>query len=305
MLIWVTTSLLSSFSPITYAQNQRTAPSAITTTEIKLWVGGMSPALRDYEIDIFNAALAQHATEYPPYRVEYIHRHMSAERSKIETERGINIHAHYASEWLGQFVDSANVHLLGYPFMQEKLGLRKCITLKKYLPRFQKVNTEADFVALRVGQQRGWVDINVYQHRGVTVAESEDYSSMFAMLERDRFDCLPMSVLEIDRVIRDQKDNYPTLVIVPSLYIFYPIPVYLGVTRYKPELVERLARGFDELFADGTANRLFLRHYASADTQLQDQNPRLVVLKNPVISEQRNQAIIERFVKSVQVTPLP
>lgn len=301
MLVCVTVHLL----PLVHAQPQRTAPSAISTTEIKLWVGGMSPALRDYEIDIFNAALARHASEYPPYRVEFIHRHMSAERSKIETERGINIHAHYASEWLGQFVDSANVHLLGYPFLQEKLGLRKCVTLTKYLPRFQRIESEADFVEFRIGQQRGWVDINVYQHRGMTVVESEDYSSMFAMLERDRFDCLPMSVLEIDRVIRDQKDSYPELVIVPGLYIFYPIPVYLGVTRYQPELVERLARGFDELFTDGTATQLFAVHYANTDTQLQDPNPRLVVLKNPVISEQRNQEIIKRFIKKVHVTPLP
>jgi len=269
-----------------------------TTTEIKLWVGGMSPALRDYQIELVETSLERTAKQYPPYHISYNHRPMSAERSKIETERGVNVHAHFASEWLGQFVDSSKVTLINYPFMKDRLGLRKCITLKKLLPRFQALKTGEAFKALRIGQQRGWSDISTYTHHGMEVVESEDYQSLFAMLQRERYECLPMSVLEIDRALNDQLKHYPDFTIVPNVYIFYPIPVYLSVSRFQPELAKRLTKGLGDMYEDGTVDALFKRHYNNTDINLSNTAPRVFILNNPLIPVDKNTKVINSFITS-------
>lgn len=277
------------------ASEQRTAPSMMVTTEIKFWVGGMSPALRDYQIELVRQALERTADDHPPYHITYNYRPMSGERSKIETERGTNVHIHFSSEWQGQFVDSDNVHMLRFPFLKQMLGLRKCITRQSMLPRFDDVTTMDAFNQLAMGQQRGWSDNLTYTQRGMTLVEAEDYQSLYPMLERGRFDCLPMSVLEIDRAVADQLDRYPDLVVVPGVYIYYPIWVYLSVTKFQPGLAERLQEGLTMVFADGTADRLFNKHYKAADTQLKDPGARLFILDNPAMPDATNQAVINEF----------
>lgn len=273
--------------------------------EIRLWVGGMSPALRDYEVALFKEALLRTAKPSRPYQVTLLHRPMSAQRSKIETERGTNVHAHFTSTWYGDFVDSNNVHLLHYPFFQNKLGLRKCLTREKNLPHFKNVKSIEALKTLKLGQQRSWIDVEIYSRNGIPVVEATDFENLFRMMERDRFDCLPLSVLEIDKVLEEQKKNHPDLVVVPDLYIFYPIPVFLSVSRFQQGLADRLDHGLSILFKDGTALRMFEQHYKSVDMHVEDSSDRLIVLENPLMSKEQNEAVIQRFLNGVNVASAP
>jgi hypothetical protein len=104
-LLWM---LIAPFAPSTsFAAPPTTAvtTSIAPTFQIKFWVGGMSSSLRDYQVELVEAALKLTDADSPPYYISYDHRPMSAERSKIATERGESIHAHFSSEWHGDFVN--------------------------------------------------------------------------------------------------------------------------------------------------------------------------------------------------------
>jgi len=286
-LVFMTITLSSSL----FAQSSNLSDR----TDIKFWIGGMSPALREYQSDLIISVLDKTLSDYPPYSINFNRRIMSAQRSKLETERGTNIHAHFSTGWVGSFVNQENVFLLDYPYLKERLGLRKCIALKEFLPRFGKVRHIDDFKKLRIGQQRGWSDSKVYSHHNTTVIESVDYSSLFDMLEHDRYDCFPLSVLEIEKAMEEQLGKYPNLVIVPDLYIFYPIPLYLSVSKNQPLLAKRLTAGSERILADGSLNTLFDRHFKYSDNALNQASSRIFILDNPLISREQNQAVITRF----------
>jgi len=300
-LLALVVALLSSVSDA----NPKTLPTAEFRQPIRLWVGGMSVALREFEVDLFEQALTRTEDKYPPYELTLLNRPMSAQRSKIETERGTNVHAHFTSTWYGEFVNSGNVRLLHYPYFQNKLGLRKCLTRKPYLPRFESIHTAEDVKQLRLGQERSWIDVEIYARNGATVVKAAGFDNLFKMMSRDRFDCLPLSVLEIDRVQKEQLDTYPDLVIVPDLYIFYPIPVYLSVSRFQQGLADRLDEGLNQLFIEGSALRLFNEYYKHTDMHLNAANPRLVIFENPLIAKEQSDSVITQFLASIKTTPLP
>jgi len=294
-LLWV---LLALFAPTTSLAAQATkavTTSLVTPFEIKFWVGGMSPSLRDYQVELVEAALKLTDVDSPPYYISYNHRPMSAERSKIATERGQSIHAHFSSEWHGDFVNKKNVYLLDYPFLKDRLGLRKCITLSNKLPMLSGIDSLEKLKALRIGQQSDWTDIIAYSNQGMEVVAAEDLHSLLSMLERNRYDCMPMSVLEIDRTIADQIGNHPELVVAPDLYVFYPMSVYLSVSKSQPLLYQRLKLGLDQLFSDGTAAKLFDKHYGKFNNELNTRSPRVFVLPNPLLPSKKNNAIIDAF----------
>jgi len=277
--------------------------STKTPVDIKFWLGDMTPQLLEYNLKIVRATLNRKASDYPPYELSFNSKKMSPERWKLEAEEGVSMHTHFSGEWQGLKKDLVDVRLITRPYLKERLGLRKCITTKQQLSKFSQLSNFQQLAKLRVGQVRGWPDTQPYRTQNIHVVEAETYDALYSMLSRGRFECLPLSVLEIERALQEKQDAHPDLVIVPKLYFYYPLPVYLGVSLRIPGLADRFENGLDEMFSDGTMDRLFSQHFRSQHIRIETTGSDVFILDNPLIDTELNATLINRFISEITTHP--
>ena len=134
----------------------------------------------------------------------------------------------------------------------------------------------------------------------IEVVEAQKFDALFPMLMRQRFDYVPLSMLEAQTALVEHKLTYANLAISKDISLFYPIPFYLYVNAQRPRLAERLEKGLKIALEDGTVERLFNKHFFYVGAELQNTTKRLVVLNNPLISREKNQQYLHQFLQKYQ-----
>ena len=106
-----------------------------------------------------------------------------------------------------------------------------------------------------------WTDVKIYQYAGLHVVNADRYANLYPMLAKGRFNFLPLSILEIDTELEKQQSFYDELMVHEKIYIFYPLPVYLSVTKALPELIERLRFGIKKVIGSGDFQTIFHKYF--------------------------------------------
>lgn len=255
-LFWLALSVLG-LSEIGYAQ----VPDA-AIQEVRHHVGGWSKQIQAYQIDLLNTILGLSEPEYGAYRLVIDYRKLTANRWNIGISKG-DIHSSFKTDLISADEEALEVNYLSYPFAKSLLGLRRLIIRKEDIGVFAHIKDSSDLRALRVGQGRFWPDASVYKQAGIHVVPGESLDELFPMLKKKRFDFLPLSVLEVDEFF-PSKGELNELTIADNLSIFYPIPVYMAVSKSAPDVEIRLAAGLRKLYDPANrkiADELFSRHF--------------------------------------------
>lgn len=271
------------------------AGGAHAQTVVKHYGSGYSPSIDAYLFSVLTQTLEQTRSSHGDYRLQLYRRPLSASRAKLETERGELINVLFSSHWTGKLVDPSRVTRIELPIFQGFLGLRELIVLRESIAEIEEIRTRAQFEQLRAGQGAGWPEVDILQSNGIKVAEGHLFEALFAMLLRERFDYLPLSVLEARPALAHMKRSYPTLAIEESLQIFYPVPFYLWVPADEPELAERLRAGLSLAQQDGSLEGLFQQHFGALLTRTGTRPPRLVILENPLIEPELGARLTQQF----------
>ena len=264
-------------------------------TVIKHYNQGYTPQLRSYLTEVLQLTLDRTAEEYGPYDLQFFSDFLSTNRSKLETEKGVLLDVLFSSHWRGHFVNTQNVIPVEFPVLEGMLGLRSLVVKQDNLAQLQGAEGPANFQGLVAGLGSNWVDVEILKANQIQVVEAQKFDTLFPMLAHKRFDYVPLSVLEAQATLKEQRSGHPDLATSAELYLFYPIPFYLYVNARRPELAERLERGLQAALADGSIDRLFSRHFSYVQDQLQQQPKHLVLLNNPLISAEKNRQYQEQF----------
>lgn len=264
---------------------------------IKHYNQGYTPLLRLYLTDVLKLVLDKTTAEYGSYELQYFSAAMSANRSKLETEKGVHIDLLFSPHWRGHFVDPEKVIAVEFPVLNGMLGLRKLIATEATWQRLKKTENLMNFKNLVAGLGASWIDVEILKANHIQVAEAQTFDALFPMLVRGRFDYIPLSVLDAQTALTTRKINYPGLSLNRDISLFYPLPFYLYVNVHKPELAERLERGVQTAMADGSIDALFEQHFFYVRAEIRTQKRKLVVLNNPLISEERNAFYLQQFLQ--------
>lgn len=262
---------------------------------IKHYNQGFSPLLRVYLTDVLKLTLDATTPEYGPYEMQYFSQFLSANRSKLETEKGVLLDLLFSPHWRGHYVNADNVIAVEFPVLNGMLGLRSLILTQENLPGLQRSLNPADFKQMIAGLGAKWVDVEILAANHIHVVEAQKFDALFPMLMHKRFDYVPLSVLEAQTALVEHRLTYSNLVISEDISLFYPIPFYLYVNAKRPELAERLQRGLERVTADGSLDRLFDRHFGYVHAELKNTRKQLVVLQNPLISPEKNAEYVRQF----------
>lgn len=269
--------------------------AAKDVTRVRHYDKGYSPLLQVYLTEVLKAALDKTEPEFGAYEIDFYSRHLSSNRSKIETERGALLDVLFSTHWSGAFVNAENVIKLEYPIFEGMLGLRRLVVTQARHVDFGQLQSREDFLRFSAGQGSSWTDIEVLKANGVKVVESQLFDGLFPMLSKHRFDYLPLSILEAQTALQDKGMQFDTLLLSDDVCLFYPMPFFLYVNAARPELAERLDKGLQLVLKDGTVERLFAQHFYYIKPFFTEGVTKLVVLRNPIMSESENRAAVQYF----------
>lgn len=134
----------------------------------------------------------------------------------------------------------------------------------------------------------GWPDNDVYRGEHIELYEAKGYQALFPMLMHGRFECIPLSVLEIEGTLKDAQVEYPDMTIAPNFYIFYPMNLSLVVTGYREDIVRRMQAGFKKVIGSKKHIKLLNKFYPNITPDAAVGPVSVVFLHNPNLTPHEN-----------------
>lgn len=131
------------------------------------------------------------------------------------------------------------------------------------------------------GQGHDWPDTQILRSHGLPIKVSSSYGSLFRMLQAQRFDYFPRSVLEIWDELEHPRGKH--LRIDENLLIRYPTALYFFVSKQRPDLAQTLQKGMEIALADGSFDHLFDQHFAVPLARAQLTQRTVIELTNPLL----------------------
>ncbi|HEY9101149.1 hypothetical protein [Chitinimonas sp.] len=254
------------------------------TTEVR-YLLGQSLADRRYEYywGLLDAALKATSAEQGPYLMTPSGVSMSPARAALEVESGgqINIIVRTTSPALEKQLRPVRI-----PLDKGLTGYRLFLVRSESQGAFDKVDKLSDLAPFKIGQGKGWVDVQILRESGLQVVEGETYDGLFQMLRAGRFELFSRGVNEISGELASARQQHQALAIERHLLLYYPLPRYFFVSR-TPEgerLAARLEAGLLRLMQSGEFDRRYMAYKQQALAGLSLAGRRVLRLPNPTLS---------------------
>jgi hypothetical protein len=243
----------------------------------------------DYQVAALHLALDKTKNQYGSYKITRVTKEFSTARARREVNRGVLLNIH-GGPWRPPETDPKNFQenniAVNVTLMNGLLGYRKLFIRREDIHKFNHITSEEQLKKLTAGQGRGWVDINVYRENNFPVDDTASYYLLFPMLIGKRFDYIAMSVLEIESILKREKDLTEKITVAENLILYYPLPVIFYVSPKEPTMAKRVEEGLTMAKKDGSLDKLFYDYFQSEVDELKRAKPRYFILKNSLIPKE-------------------
>jgi len=173
------------------------------------------------------------------------------------------------------------VNPIRLPLLKGLFGWRVPLVLEKNKDMFLQKQTDVEFKQHIAGQLYTWSDTKILESNGIKVLKGSKFLGLFTMLEKERFDYFPRSMLEVEEEY--QRFKHHGIIIEPNIILHYPTAYYFYVSKQNVELHNDIRNGLELAIADGRLNTLFKQHFGDIITRINLKNRRLIELNNPFL----------------------
>ncbi|MFL6600969.1 MAG: substrate-binding periplasmic protein [Steroidobacteraceae bacterium] len=229
----------------------------------------------DYAFQLLQIALSNAGTEY---RIQMARVAMNQDRGVLEIEAGRTIDV---APLPTSAEREARLLPIRIPIYKGALGWRIGLIRKGDQELFARVDTLQDLKGVRLAQAPEWPDTKILQANGISVIAAQGYEGLFKMLEAQRFDYFPRSVMEI---WDEQANNADTLVVEPHLALHYYYDAYYMVNRKNTRLAQDIRDGLERAIRDGSLDKLFQQYFGERIRKAHLETRRVIELQNPLLS---------------------
>jgi hypothetical protein len=263
-----------------------------TNTSVKHNFSGWSTAFKDFQKDLLKEVFEVTKNDYGSYELHFVDQKMTTNRAIQIAESG-DTHSGFSTSWGSIENEETNNSLYAYPYVNTLLGLRQCVIHKNNAQKFTSIKNIEDLRKLKIGLGSGWPEMSIYAEHNIKSISAENYNNLFPMLARNRFDLLPLSVLEIEQALDEKHKAHPELEILKTLYIFYPTQLKINVSKKHPHIDRRISIGLSKIFSSDTHKNIFQKHFNIDEARIKNSN--IIYLENPKLSKQENKEITDYF----------
>lgn len=167
------------------------------------------------------------------------------------------------------------------PLYKGLLGLRIAFVNESQTELFAQTNSLAQLKKFYSGQGRDWQDSQILRHHGFRLIEASSTAALFEMLQIQRIDYFPRSILEI--WWESEKIETAGLSVDPYIALYYPEAVYFFVHKVNTKLYELVSDGLNKAIADGFFQQLFEHYVGNSIERAQLHKRHIFKLSNPFI----------------------
>lgn len=140
------------------------------------------------------------------------------------------------------------------------LGWRLFIINSNSESDFSKIKTLKQLKTMKAGQGQNWSDVAVLENSEIEVITAPQLDSLLKMVEKNRFDFLPLGVNEVYGLLNNFAPDNKALVVEKSLVLVYPFGRFFYVKKGNKKLYNDISHGLDIAFKDGSFQKLILNH---------------------------------------------
>ncbi len=156
-----------------------------------------------------------------------------------------------------ELVRQGKLRMIPVPLDRGILSYRLNILLEKRKDILANVRTPEDLHAFVMGQNEGWMDVEIYHAAGIPTKEVRNWSDgQFAeQMEAGFIDLFPLGLEEtLSFFLPHFQTSYPQLTADKYILVRYPWFrfVWVSPNHDTDELYDALVRGFDVIAKDGT-----------------------------------------------------
>lgn len=156
-----------------------------------------------------------------------------------------------------RLVEQGKLRVIPIPLDRGLLGYRINLLLQSQREKLARVRTVSDLARFTLGQNEGWMDIEIYRAAGIPTKEIKRWSNgEFAeQMEAGFLDLFPLGLEEtLNYFLPHFQRRYPQLTIDPYVLVHYPWFRFVWVSPQADAtpLFEALQYGFDAIASNGS-----------------------------------------------------
>jgi len=248
-----------------------------------MWMGG-AKGRHAYDKAVTWLAMEKSRVKYGPYSLHTIEHRPGIERARIEAARADRFQVHISPNDEVMEESAGSLIRIKESVIKGILGYRRLIIRKADADKFKQIDSLSKLQTLSVGQGVRWPDVAVLRANNISVVQTHSIDSLFAMLNKKRFDAISLGINEAEGTLETVIAQYPDLIIEPNIVLFFPMSVYFYVNTQHPELAERLTYGIRKAKKDGSFDSLFALHFYNEIATINQSNIKFFTLKNDSMS---------------------
>ena len=168
------------------------------------------------------------------------------------------------------------------PILKGLNGWRIPLVNKNKVEFFKTVKSIDEFKKLVPGQFHRWSDTRVLESNNIEVAKVSDYESLYHMLDKERIDYFPLSILEVKGEYQPRK--HLNITIDKNLIVHYPTAYYFYVGKNNQALADDILFGLEQAISDDSFNEIFLQYHGEVINDIRKIKRRVFSLDNPYLS---------------------
>lgn len=232
-----------------------------------------------YAKAVIELALSKTQDEFGPAAFQFSKRPMERKRMEIEVERGINANVIMLP---GNNGYDARFILVPIPIDKGLLGVRIGFVNRAMPDVLKGIASLADLKRLKACLGTNWNITEIFEFNQLPVQKSYKYEDLFHLIDKQRCDYFSRGVNEVFAEYNEMSGKYPNILIDRNLILRTPIAFYLYVSKLYPALAERLHRGLEMAYVDGSFDALFLEKMGDVIDKIRLQERTVVTLDSPI-----------------------
>ena len=144
------------------------------------------------------------------------------------------------------------------PIYKGLIGWRLFLIHAGQQSTFDEIDSLSGLQKLTAGQGHDWPDSYILNNSHIDVMSSSKYERLFEMLNKERFNFFPRSVIEIWDEL-SARPHY-NLAVEKGILLRYPAAIYYFVHKNNAQLATDIQRGLQLAIEDGSFEQMFLKH---------------------------------------------
>lgn len=162
------------------------------------------------------------------------------------------------------------------------LGYRICFVSPAKAEEVARVTRLEQLQGLLHGQGLGWQDVVILRHNGMRVQEVSEYERLFRLVAKGRIDLFCRGANELHSELAQRPEL--GLQVDSHLLLYYPFPRLFYTHKRNQQGLDRINRGLQLAWADGSLQSLWRTHFKPALDQARLPGRLLFKLDNPALA---------------------